>query len=98
MVYRIHRHAAHMWTNAFPTRPSGLTKRNVFVLDVANLANRRPANQRYAPNFAGRHSQLCVVAFFGNELRKRARRPCHLATFAGTQFDVVNLRAQRNVD
>src|SRR6185437_6195593 len=51
VIDRIHGHAAHVWANALPTGASGLTKRNVLVLDVANLPNRRPANQRHASHF-----------------------------------------------
>src|SRR5688572_2016306 len=98
MVHRVHRHAADFRPQTFPTRSSCFAERNVFMLDVADLAHRRFANERHAPHFTRRHTQLRVVAFLRNQLSKRARRARHLSAFAGTQLDVVNLRAERDVD
>src|SRR4030095_11309486 len=50
MIHRVHRHAAHVRPNSLPARAAGLTKRDVFVLDITYLAhggatlNRNPAN------------------------------------------------------
>ena len=96
--YHAHRDAANVGPQTFPARTAGLTKRNVLVLDVADLAHRRLANQRHAPHFTRRHTQLRVLAFLRDELRKRSRRTRHLPALAGTQLDVMNLRAERNVD
>src|ERR1043166_1625149 len=98
MVHRVHRHATNLRPQTFPTRTSGLAERNVLVLDVADLAHRRLANERHAPHFARRHTQLRVLAFLRHELRKRSGGARHLPAFAGSQFDVVNLRAERNID
>src|SRR6266496_4294850 len=97
MVYWIHGHTAHMRSDASPTCTSRFTQRNVLVLNVTDLAHRRSAFNRNSAHFTGRHTQLRVVAFLGQQLRERASRPRHLSAFARTQFDVVNLRAQRNV-
>src|SRR5436190_16669947 len=51
VVHRVHRHAAHVRANPFPTRTPRLAERNIFVLDIADLANGRPALNRHAPHF-----------------------------------------------
>src|SRR6185503_10866303 len=68
------------------------------VLDVSDLAHRRPANKGNSSHFARRHTQLGVIAFLRDELRESASRASHLAAFSGSQFDVVNLRTERDID
>src|ERR1043166_9880475 len=67
MVHRIHRHPAPVRANPFPTRSTRFTKRNVFVLDVADLADGRATLNRNAPHFPRRHTQLSVRAFRSEE-------------------------------
>src|SRR4030095_8617732 len=71
--------------------------RNVLVLDVAHLSDRSHAVDRHDANFAGRQPELRHPAFLGDQLRKTAGGPGHLAALARLQLDVVNLRAERNV-
>src|SRR5713101_8484564 len=96
MVHRIHRDAADVRPDSLPTRSPGFAQRDILMLDVAYLAHSRAALNRHAPHFAGGHAQLCELAFLGQELRERSGCARHLSAFAGAQFDVVNLRAQRN--
>src|SRR5690242_13041078 len=98
MVHRVHRHAPDVRAQTLPARTAGLTERNVLVLDVADLAHRRFADERNTPHFTRWHTQLRVLAFLRDELRKRSCRTRHLPALAGTQLDVVNLRAERNID
>src|ERR1044072_7483010 len=79
VVHRVHRHAANLRTQTFPARTTGLTERNVLMLDIADLAHRGSANERHASHFARRHTQLCVTAFLRHELRKRTRGARHLS-------------------
>ena len=44
MIHRIHRHASYLGPQALPARSPGFTQGNVFVLDVADLSDRGPAN------------------------------------------------------
>src|SRR6185369_9260825 len=97
MVYRVHRHTADVRTNSAPASTPGFAQRDVLVLDIANLPHRRAAFNRNAPHLTRRHTQLRVLAFLGEQLRERSGSPRHLSAFSGTQLDVVNLRAQRNV-
>src|SRR5690349_10668537 len=60
VIDRVHRDAAHVRTNSFPTRSTGLAQRNVFMLDIAHLAHSRAALNRHASNFPRRHAQLRV--------------------------------------
>ena len=54
MIDRIHRHAAHMRSATLPARASGFAARNVHVIDVADLTDRRVRVFVNAANFAGR--------------------------------------------
>src|SRR5882762_7115219 len=91
MVDRIHRHAAHVRPDSAPARAPGFTQRNIFMLDVAYLAHRRPALNRNASHFTRRHAQLRIRAFLGQQLRERSGRARHLPAFARTHLDVMNL-------
>ena len=64
---------------------------------VAHLPNRCHANHGNLADLAGRHAKLCVIALFGNDLCKPARRANHLPAFSGSQLDIMNLGAERNI-
>src|SRR5215468_4089477 len=49
VIHRVHRNAAHVRANSAPAIATGLAERNVFMLDVTNLTNRRAALNRHAP-------------------------------------------------
>src|SRR5881275_257831 len=97
VVNRVHRDAADVGPDAVPARAPGLAVRDVLVLDVADLADGRVADDGDAPNLARRHAHLRVVAFFRDQLREAARRAHQLSALARPEFDVVNLRAERDV-
>src|SRR5262245_3066022 len=97
VVHRIHRHTTNVRPNPAPARAAGFSQRNVFVFDIAYLAHGGATLDWHPPNLAGRHAQLCIRPFLGQQLRKRSRGARHLPPFARTQFDIVNLRAERNV-
>src|SRR5579885_901045 len=97
MIHGVHRNAANVRTNSTPSRASGFTERDVFVLDIANLTNRRHTVDDHATNFARRQAQLRVIAFLRNQLGRRTGAANHLSAFTRSQLDIVNLRAERNV-
>src|SRR5919107_3785484 len=97
VVDRVHRDAAHRRADAVPARAPGLAVRDVLVLDVADLADGRVADDGDAPDLARGHAHLRVVAFLGDELREAAGRAHELAALAGPELDVVDLRAERDV-
>src|SRR5262245_546539 len=84
VIDRVHGHSANVRPNFLPTRSSCFSKRHVFMFQVSDLAHGRTANQRHTPHLPGRHAQLRVISFFGNELSKGACRPRHLASLAGS--------------
>src|SRR6266404_7303354 len=98
VIYRVHGYATHFRPQAFPTRAPGFSKRNVLMLNIANLSHRRPANERHTSHFPGRHTQLSIISLLGNQLCERSGRPGHLPALSGTQFYVMDLCAQRNID
>src|SRR5262245_20745459 len=64
MIHRIHRHAANMRPNSFPTSTSRFTERNIFVFDIAHLTYGGATFDWYAPHFTGGHAQLRKLTFF----------------------------------
>src|SRR5689334_635272 len=97
MIDRVHRDAAHARPPSAPARPSGLPVRDVLVLEVADLADRRPAGEADAAELAGRQLEQRVVAFLRHQLDRRAGAPAELSAAAFAQLDVVHHRAERDV-
>src|SRR5437764_2365931 len=97
VVNGVHGYAADVGPDAVPARAPGLAVRDIFVLDVADLTDGRVADDRHAPNLARRHTHLSVVSLLRNQLREAASRAHQLSALARPEFDVVNLRPQRNV-
>src|SRR5688500_4459355 len=93
MVYRVHHHAAVVRPEAAVARAPGLAPRDVLVLEVAHLADRRVAVDVDPAHLAGRETNLCVAALARHQLGAGARRTHHLTTLAGLELDVVQLGA-----
>jgi hypothetical protein len=64
VIDRVHGHAANRWLDAPPPRAACLAERFIFMVEVADLADRRHAIQRKLANFAGRQLHQRNVAFF----------------------------------
>src|ERR1700694_3494622 len=96
MVEGVHGDAAHGGPLAAPAVFAGLADVLVLVLDVADLADGRVADDRHAPDLARWHADLRVVPFAGQQLGRHARGPHHLAALAAVELDVVHRAAQRN--
>src|SRR5438067_8006816 len=92
----VHCYTANVRTDSTPTRPTRLAERNIFVLDVSDLADGRATFDGHAAHFTGRHAQLGVQTFLRQQLRERTSRARHLSALARPQLDVMNLRAKRN--
>ena len=97
MVDRVHGHAAVGRANAQPAVASGLADRNVLVIGVADLADRRHALHQHLAGLAGRQLQQRVVAFLRHQLRLSSGRARHLRALARPQLDVVHRGAGGNV-
>src|SRR6185503_10225045 len=97
MVDRVHRHTAHRRALAHPACATCFPNRNILVLDIAYLADCRHAINRDYADLTRRQSQLRGTAFLCHELSEASSAPRHLTALARLKFDVVYLRAQRNV-
>src|SRR5262249_35556241 len=97
MVDRIHGGATHGRPLAPPAASAGLAARHVLVVDVADLADGRPAGERNAAHLAGGQAENAETLVLRDQLDAGAGRTGHLAALAGLQLDVVDQRAGRDV-
>ena len=97
MIHRIHHDAAHMWLTTEPAAPTRLAERNVFMIQVPDLADRRHALDVNLANLARGHLDRRILAFTGDELNRRPGAARDLPALARAQLHVVDLRAQRDV-
>src|SRR5436853_640490 len=97
MVDRVHCNSAHFRPAPEPSLSSRLTKRDVALLDVANLPYSGIAIHQYLPDLAGRQSERRQIAFFCDQLRRAAGRPNHLSAFPRPQLDVMHRSSKRDV-
>src|SRR5215470_8953674 len=96
MVNRVHRHTANGRTNTAPTRTACFAEVLVFMVEVADLANRGHAIHGKLPNFSRGQLDQRNVALFAEQLRRSSRRTNDLSTTSRIQLEVVNHRARRN--
>ena len=97
VIDRVHRHAAHVRPLPQPAAAPGLADRDVLVIEVADLADRRVALDVDLANLARRHLHRRVLAFLGDHLHRRPGAARDLAALARLQLHVVDLRAERDV-
>ena len=67
------------------------------MLGVADLSNGCHTDDRNFANFTRGHSELCLIAFFSDDLCKTTGRADHLAAFSRTELNVVNLCTERYI-
>src|SRR5206468_2945079 len=72
VVDRVHGLAAHRGPDAAPAVGAGLADHAQVVFLVAHLADRGAAVHVHAPDLAGAHAKLGVLALAGEELHARA--------------------------
>ena len=97
VVDGVHRNAAVVRLFAEPAGASRLTARHVFMIEVADLANRGHAVDVDLAGFARRELQQRVVGFLRNQLDHRAGRTRHLRALARAKFHVVHDRTGPDV-
>src|SRR6185436_10728279 len=97
MVDRVHCDAADRRAPAEPTHASGLAVRDVLVLEVADLTDRRPARGPHAAKLARRHLQERVVALLRHQLDLRPGRAPDLSAAPLAELDVVHDRTEGDV-
>src|SRR2546425_1640285 len=96
MVHRVHCHAAYMRPLAQPSAPPRFADRDVLVIEVADLADGRHALDEDLADLARRQLHRRVVTLARDELYRGPGAARELAAFAGPQFHVVDLRAERD--
>lgn len=69
---------------------------NDFVVEIADLTDRRSAVDENVSHFAAGHTHDCVFAFFCHKLCRVACRSCDDSAVAGLQLDVVDHRTDGN--
>src|SRR5512137_727855 len=78
MVDGVHGGAADVGPPAEPATPAGLPDRDVLVVEVRDLADRRPALQMDLADLRTREPDLGVIALLGQDLGAAAGRLGHL--------------------
>src|SRR5262245_39529414 len=91
MVTWVHDRSADFGPPSHPTLASSLTDSNILMIQVADLPNRCQAIKVNLAHLARRHSQGCVVAFFGHQLRSHTGAAHQHATATDLQLDIMNL-------
>src|SRR5262249_280607 len=97
MVDRVHRLATNDGSPSTPARTACFTPADVFVVCVSNLADGSAADRQDLANFTGRQFHLAVIAHASNQCRLSSGTAADLSTFSGSQFNIVNDRALRNL-
>src|SRR5881396_3594982 len=97
VVDGVHHRAAHRRAEAEPAHAARLAHRHVLVVEIADLADRRHAADRYHPHLARRQLERRPLALFRQELRLRAGAPAHLGAATRLKLHVVDERADRDV-
>src|SRR5579871_1553235 len=97
MVNRIHRNAAHVPALAEPSAAAGLADGDIFMLDVADLADSPAAFREHHPLLPRGKLQQRHLAFFGHQLRLRSRAARKLRARTRLHLDGVNDGSDRDV-
>src|SRR5689334_10211463 len=82
MINGIHSHTANRRTLAMPARPPGLAIRNIFVIQIADLADGSHAVNSEAPHLARGQFHQGQISLFAKELCGPACGPHHLSAFS----------------
>src|SRR5688500_10244846 len=94
VVDRVHRHAAVVRLLAEVTGAASLADRDVLVLEIADLTDRRVAANVHLAHLARGETQRGPIPFTSNELRAGAGGADHLAALALFELDVVDHGAE----
>src|ERR1700722_4321965 len=97
MVNRVHRNSTHVTALAEPSRAPGLADRNIFMVEIADLADSGAAIRLHHPLLARRQLQQRHLALFGHQLRLYTRTARELRTGSRLHLDCVNDGAERDV-
>ncbi len=97
VVNRVHRNSAHVRPFAAPARAAGFSERDIFVVDIAHLADGGLALNRDHPHLSRGHAKCGVLTLTGDKLRACAGGTGQLATFTRTHLYIVYDGTKRHV-
>src|SRR5271163_1614877 len=83
VIDRVHDHAAHVRAAAHPAGASGFAEGDIFVLDVADLADGGVALRENLADFIGGQAYLGVTGVDRHDRRAAARRAADLRAASG---------------
>jgi hypothetical protein len=98
MIDRVHGNAPHLGPSTSPALSSCLPERNIFMVQVSNLAHRCFAQNVHPSDFSGGQFDLSVTAFLRHQLGRRTGAAGQLPALSPAKFDVMDNRAHGNVD
>src|ERR1035437_5480450 len=97
MVNRVDRDSTHMTALAQPSRASGLADRNIFVVEIADLADGGAAIGLHHPLLARGQLEQRHLALFRHQLSLHTRAARELGAGARLHLDGMNDGAERDV-
>src|SRR5262245_52206763 len=97
VVDGVHDRPAHGRAEAHPAHTTGLADRDVFVIEVADLADRGHALDGHVANLARRQLERGAIALLGQELRLRPRAAAELPAAPRLQLHVVHEGADGDI-
>src|ERR1700687_1277916 len=97
MVNRVHRDSADVAALTQPSGPSRLANRDIFVVEVADLADSGAALRLHHPLLTRGQLEQRHLALFRHQLRLSARAARELRARTGLHLDRMDDRADRNI-
>src|SRR5687768_10568379 len=96
VIDRVHRHAADLGPSAAPARSAGLAERQVLVIEVSDLADRRLALGVHPADLGAREAQQAEAALAGHQLHPGAGCAGQLPALPRLELHVVDRRPERD--
>src|SRR5579885_1215336 len=97
MVHRIHRDTPDATALPEPSGAPRLADRNILVVEIANLADRRAAFREHHPLLARRQLEQGELALFGHQLGLGPGAARHLRSRPGFELDRMDEGADRDM-
>src|SRR6202040_3519593 len=89
MVNGVHRNSTHVTALAEPSRAPGLADRNIFMVEITDLADSGAAIRLHHPLLARGQLEQRHLALFGHQLRLHTRTARELRTRSRLHLDRV---------
>src|SRR5580704_13210709 len=97
MVNGVHRDSTHVTALAEPSRAPGLADRNIFMIEIADLADSGATIRLHHPLLARGQLEQRHLALFRHQLRLHARAARELGAGARLHLDCVHDSTVRDV-